>query len=117
LRQADAVTLDDAGAPISALHEVEGVAIIDHAILDWCRRCDAIGWRGLHCGRRGAASDDRDAHVDIGPKSFAAGTDLGVPCVELKEADGISLCNCSAVLVRLNQVESITVVEYARLYG
>jgi hypothetical protein len=35
----------------------------------------------------------------------------------LKEADGISLCNCSAVLVRLNQVESITVVEYARLYG
>ena len=102
---------------------MEGVAVVDHASLDWCRRCDAVGGSGLYCGARrssgrcGRVSNNRDADIDVEPESSAVGANLGVPCVELGKADRVLLCNGRAVITILDKVESIAVVGHARLDG
>jgi hypothetical protein len=46
LRQGDAVALGDRRAAIASLHEVEFVAIRDHAALDWARCCNPVSGSG-----------------------------------------------------------------------
>jgi hypothetical protein len=60
-------------------------------------------------------SDNRDADIDIEPESFAAGANVRVPCVELRKADGAVLCNGRAIVTILDPVESVAVVDHARL--
>jgi hypothetical protein len=102
---------------------MEEVAVVDHAGWYWLWRLDAIGGSGLcrgigwTSGRCGIVFDDRDADIDVGPESFTASANVKVPCMEMTKADGVLPWDGRSVITILDQVESIAVVDHARLDG
>jgi hypothetical protein len=102
---------------------MEEVAVVDHAGLHWVWRLDAIGGGGLCRGtgwssdRRGIVSDNRDADIDVGPESFTASANVKVPCIEMTKADEVLPWDGRSVIAIFDQVESIAIVDHARLDG
>lgn len=90
--QGDALDGGDVGAAVAAAHEVERVAVADHARLHRRRRGDAVARRGCGCrehgdGLRGRGALEADAYVHAGLQPGARRPDGGVPGVEIGQGD------------------------------
>lgn len=99
---------------------MEPVTVGHHASLDRRWRGHAVpgprqgGQRGGRRGRRRpAAADDTDADLHVSPEAGAGAADGGVPGVELREGDPVSIQYVLAPLTYVDEVELVAVVYHA----